>query len=76
VTILTTSWRNRRVENEYPPFGRSAARERRRAARANAAVAKDVFMDIVVLLSVIIFIALIAGIGLLALQTAFLHWPN
>jgi hypothetical protein len=51
-----------------------AGRHARRAAKSNAAAAHDVFLDVVVLMSVLMFIVLVAGIGIFALQTAQLPW--
>ncbi|MGX7681993.1 hypothetical protein ACSMXN_24170 [Jatrophihabitans sp. DSM 45814] len=47
----------------------------RRAAKANAASVRDPFMDVIVLLSVLMFLALAAGVGLLALAPT-LNWPR
>jgi hypothetical protein len=56
------------------PVGASARRQRRyaRAERAgDAAAASDSFLDVIVLLSVLVFVALVAGVGVLVLQSAF-----
>jgi hypothetical protein len=47
----------------------------RRAAQANAAIARDAIMDTVVLLSVLMFIALAVGLGILILHAANLNLP-
>ncbi|MEO7261362.1 MAG: hypothetical protein ABI047_08930 [Jatrophihabitantaceae bacterium] len=55
------------------PVGASARRQRRyaRAVRAgDAAAANDRFLDLIVMLSVLVFVALVAGVGMLVLQTA------
>jgi hypothetical protein len=51
-----------------------AGRRARHVAKSNAAAAHDVFLDVVVLISVLMFILLVAGIGILALQTTQLAW--
>ena len=45
------------------------AHRRHRAAAENAAATRDTFMDIVVLLSVLMFLALACGVGMLVLQS-------
>ncbi|MDQ1716313.1 MAG: hypothetical protein QOE89_266 [Pseudonocardiales bacterium] len=59
------------------PVRRRAANAWRsqRAAKADAAAVRDPFLDVVVLLSVLMFLALAAGIGILILEPT-LHWPN
>lgn len=52
-----------------------AWRERRRARYANAGAVRDIFLDVVVLLSVLEFLALVAGIGLLAMGS-HAPWPR
>jgi hypothetical protein len=47
----------------------------RRAAKANAAIARDTVMDTVVLMSVLMFVALAVGIGVLILQSSQFHLP-
>lgn len=52
----------------------ASARQQRRYARAEraatAAVARDRFMDVIVLLSVVVFLVLALGVGMLVLQSA------
>ncbi|MCW2542103.1 MAG: hypothetical protein JWN95_3828 [Frankiales bacterium] len=40
----------------------------------DAAAVRDVYLDVVVLLSVVMFIALMAGIGMIALQQSNPSW--
>jgi flagellar biosynthesis protein FliQ len=47
----------------------------RRTAKANAAVARDAVMDTVVVMSVLLFIALAIGIGVLILQSTQFTLP-
>jgi hypothetical protein len=47
----------------------AAAHTRRRSAAENAAATRDLFMDVVVVLSVLMFLALASGIGVLVLQS-------
>ena len=47
----------------------------RRTAKANAAIARDALMDTVVVLSVLMFIALAVGIGVLILKSTQLTLP-
>jgi hypothetical protein len=84
VTLSAASWRARRLSGaaarpdesrfaEPAPVGASARQQRRhaRAERAaTAAVARDRFMDVVVLLSVVVFLVLALGVGMLVLQSA------
>ncbi len=46
---------------------RDAARETNEQVRPEAAASRDIFMDVIVIVSVILFFALAIGIGLLAL---------
>ena len=50
------------------------ARKVRREQQGNAAATQDVFMDIIVLVSVLIFIALACGVGMVVLQTSNPGW--
>ncbi|CAN5658937.1 hypothetical protein BH10ACT8_BH10ACT8_05800 [soil metagenome] len=52
-----------------------AAWRRHRARTANAAAVRDGFMDLVVIVSVLMFVAMVVGIGILALGSA-VSWPN
>ncbi|UQX88393.1 hypothetical protein M6D93_19245 [Jatrophihabitans telluris] len=52
-----------------------AAWRRHRARTANAAAVRDIFMDVIVLLSVLNFIAIVVGIGLLAMGSSA-PWPR
>jgi hypothetical protein len=82
VTLSAGSWRARRLSGadaarprlaEPDPVGASARRQRRtaRAQRAGAAAAaSDRFLDVVVLLSVVVFLVLALGVGMLVLQSA------
>jgi hypothetical protein len=54
------------VAHSIPVWWRESRSAHRNAAE-NAAAVRDVFMDVVVIASVIMFIALAAGVGLLAL---------
>jgi hypothetical protein len=56
-----------RRRRSFARWWRRTRRNHRNAAE-NAAAVRDVFMDVVVIMSVIVFIALAAGIGLLAIQ--------
>ena len=51
---------------------RRTLRKHRNAAE-NAAATRDVFMDVVVILSVLMFIALAAGVGLLAMPASIVY---
>jgi len=85
VTLSVAQWRARRLPRTHAargpgeaapqpdPIGASARRQRRyaRAERAgSAAAANDRFLDFVVVLSVLVFTALAAGVGALVLQAA------
>lgn len=86
VTLSVASWRGRRaphsgaaVSPAEPPaaevdqVGASAVEQRRyaRAERAgSAAAANDRFLDVVVIVSVAVFVVLVMGFGLLVLQNA------
>lgn len=54
--------------------GAASAREQRRFARADragtAAAANDRFLDVVVIVSVVVFVVLVMGFGMLVLQNA------
>jgi hypothetical protein len=49
-------------------------RKGRRDRQENAAATRDVFMDIIVVLSVLMFIALASGVGVLAIQASNPAW--
>jgi hypothetical protein len=86
VTISAAQWRTRRLPGagagvgpgesraaQPDPVGASARQQRRyaRAERAGtAAAANDRLMDVVVLLSVVVFLLLAFGVGMLVLQGA------
>jgi hypothetical protein len=72
VAISAAPWRARRASRPAALSG--AGRHARRVAKSNVAAAHDVFLDVVVLMSVLMFIALVAGIGILALQSTQLTW--
>ncbi len=61
-------WRRLRSRGPFSIEARADRRSRRGERRASAAAARDTFLDVVVLLSVVMFLALAAGIGMLALQ--------
>jgi hypothetical protein len=86
VTISATLWRARRLPGagaalspgesaaaQPDPVGATARRQRRyaRSERAGmAAAVNDRFLDAVVLLSVLVFVVLVMGVGMLVLQGA------
>ena len=86
VTISAAQWRARRLpgagagavpgesgDARPDPVGASARQQRRyaRAERAGAAAAaNDRLLDVVVLLSVVVFLVLALGVGMLVLQSA------
>jgi hypothetical protein len=84
VTISAAQWRTRRLPGAGVGPGESratqpdrvgpSARQQRRYARAEragtAAAANDRLMDLVVLLSVVVFLVLALGVGMLVLQGA------
>jgi len=82
VTLSAGQWRTRRLPRaglrkpraaQPDPVGPSSRQQRRyaRAERAGrAAAVSDRFLDVVVLLSVVVFLVLAFGIGLLVLQSA------
>jgi hypothetical protein len=85
VTISAAQWRARRVPgagaslspepraSQPDPVGASARQQRRyaRAERAGTAAAtSDRFMDAIVLVSVVMFLVLVIGVGMLVLQSA------
>jgi hypothetical protein len=83
VAITTAPWKVHRPraaavrETAAAVPERQIAREpRTRRYRGSAAATTDVFIDVVVILSALLFIALVAGIGILALQQSVLNWPN
>ena len=53
----------------------AAARQAHREALGNAAASRDTFLDIIVLLSVLMFLALATGVGMLVLGPT-VHWPR
>ena len=86
VTLSAAQWRGRRaphagaaVSPAEPPVVEPdqaglSAREQRRYARADragiAAAANDRFLDVVVIVSVLVFVVLVMGFGMLVLQSA------
>jgi hypothetical protein len=48
---------------------------RRRARLGDAAATRDPFLDVVVIMSVLMFIALVVGLGILVLSTS-VNWLN
>jgi hypothetical protein len=81
VTIGALPWRTRRLPgtalgepvDRGDPVGASPRRQRSyaRAERAGtAAAADDRFLDAIVLTSVVVFVLLVAGVGMLVLQAA------
>jgi hypothetical protein len=46
----------------------------RRERQGNAAATRDMFMDIIVLISVLMFIALACGVGMLVLEASNPGW--
>lgn len=85
MTLSVAQWRARRLPRadaargpgeaapRPDPVGASARQQRRyvRAERAgSAAAANDRFLDLVVLLSVLVFVVLVMGVGALVLQAA------
>lgn len=66
--------RTQRAAGRKSLFARwDAAQRRRLAAAENAAATRDPFMDVIVLLSVLMFLALACGVGMLVLQSQ-LNW--
>jgi hypothetical protein len=55
--------------------GSASRRQLRRDAEGEAAATDDRLMDAIVLLSVLVFLALIVGVGVLALQASSARWP-
>ncbi len=68
MVIGTVPWRARRPARSDPAVSR---RER----KLNAAATRDPFMDVIVLISVVVFLLLVIGVGMLVLQAAFTHLP-
>ncbi|MDQ2837997.1 MAG: hypothetical protein M3Y42_08605 [Actinomycetota bacterium] len=64
MAITTLPGRARSARRRRDPV----ARENRRARRETAGAVPDTFLDVVVLLSVLMFLLLAAGVGVLALQ--------
>jgi hypothetical protein len=63
-------WRARRLARSAP------AVSRRRERTVDAAASRDPFLDAIVLLSVLMFLVLVIGIGVLVLQATFNHIPG
>ncbi len=60
---------HRTLDDEQAVLSRRQLRQEARAEAAGAAAStRDLFLDVVVLLSVLMFLALAVGIGMLALQ--------
>jgi hypothetical protein len=86
VTLSAVPWRTRRAPQAgaavspaeapatEPDQAGASAREQRRFARADragtAAAANDRFLDVVVIVSVVVFVVLVMGFGMLVLQNA------
>jgi hypothetical protein len=83
VTLSAAQWRARRLPRagavdesraaQPDPVGASARQQRRyaRAERAGASAAvRDRFLDAVVMVSVVVFLVLAFGVGMLVLQSA------
>ena len=77
MTIGALPWRTRRLPGaaraSADPVGASPRRQRSyaRAERAGgAAAADDRFLDAIVLASVVMFVLLVAGVGMLVMQAA------
>lgn len=86
MTISAAHWRGRRLpgagaaDSSVEPRGARAeligspARRQRRHAHAEqagtAASVNDRFLDVIVLLSVVMFLALVVGVGMLVLQSS------
>jgi hypothetical protein len=75
VAISTAPWKAHPVARSTAVSSRRATHRMRRAAKANAAIARDTVMDTVVLMSVLMFVALAVGIGVLILQSSQFHVP-
>jgi hypothetical protein len=75
MAISAASWHAHPVPRSNTVSGWRATRRMRRAAQANAAIARDAVMDTVVVLSVLMFIALAVGLGVLILQAANIGLP-
>lgn len=70
MVVLAQPWK---VRKGYRG-SRSGTHAERRARRETAASVPDTFLDVVVLLSVLMFLVLALGVGVLALQAAGLVW--
>ena len=86
VTLSAAQWRARRAPRAgaavspaespaaEPDQAGASARKQRRFARADragtAAAANDRFLDVVVIVSVVVFVVLVLGFGMLVLQSA------
>jgi hypothetical protein len=79
VALLVTGRRVRRGEPATSRHAHRAAAESRRQlrldAQGEAAATGDRFLDAIVLLSVLAFLALVVGVGVLALQASSTGWP-
>ena len=75
---MTAPWRLHRPHRSRISVraATGAAWQRRRENQGNAAATRDAFMDVVVLVSVLMFVLLASGIGVLVLQTTSLVWPR
>jgi hypothetical protein len=80
VVLTTAGWltgRRRRsaaraLELELPPVDEDQIELASRRSKGAAAATNDRFMDVVVLLSVLLFLLLAAGVGLLVLRNTLL----
>jgi len=75
VAISAAPWKAHPVAHSAAVSNRRANHAMRRTAKANAAVARDAVMDTVVVMSVLLFIALAIGIGVLILQSTQFTLP-
>jgi hypothetical protein len=69
VVSVGIPWKRVRSRGPFTAEARAERRTWRRERKASAAAVSDTFLDVVVLLSVVMFLALAAGIGMLALQS-------
>ena len=68
MALSATSWLGGAASAPNPLALRRAHSAERRLAQKDAPIARDAILDIVVMLSVLMFVALATGLGLLALQ--------
>jgi cobalamin biosynthesis protein CobD/CbiB len=75
VAISAAPWKAHPVARSTAVSNWRATHTMRRMAKANAAIARDALMDTVVVLSVLMFIALAVGIGVLILKSTQISLP-